>query len=192
MVEQQRMLAQEQQLAAQREMELRERREMLMQRRMQREQESQALQEQRQMAEQLEIQRAANEAVLVPQTQEDVEVTLQDDVQEIASFENQEMIQSEIIQPMEVNEMQDATSNEGYIKLAEYLSDSLTQKKSAKAMVNELKMAKMMGMFSQEILEDVLSQDFDQLVSTLSGIRSNLRSPKSRITLKSVMEGLSK
>ena len=202
MMEQQRAIVQEQQAAAQREMQLRERREMLMQRRLQREQETQVLQERRQMAEQLEMQRAATEEVQVLQPQEDVEVLMQDDVQDSESFENQEIIQPEIIQPetiqqeiiqsTEVNEMSDATSNEGYIKLAEYLSDSLSQKKSAKGMINELKMAKMMGMFSQEILDDVLSQDFDQLVNTLSGIRSNLRSPKSRIVLKSVMEGLKK
>ena len=191
------MIAQEQQAAAQREMQLRERREMLMQRRLEREQENQMLDERRQMAEQLETQRAMNAQayeesdveIEIPQMNEAVEIQVQNDVQESATtFETQEYVEP----VLEVNEMQDATQNEGYVKLAEYLSDSLNQKKAPKSMVNELKMAKMMGMFSQEILDEVLSQDFDELVNILSGIRSNLRSPKSRIALKSVMEGLKK
>jgi len=192
MVEQQRLIVQEQQAAAQREMQLRERREMLMQRRMEREQESQMLQERQQVAEQLEVQRATSEEVIVSSHQGDVGVSLENEVQESPSFENLDHVQQEPIPPVEVNEMQDTTSNEGYVKLAEYLSDSLSQKKTANTMVSELKMAKMMGMFSQEVLDNVLSGDFDTLVLTLSGIRSDLRSPKSRIALKSVMEGLKK
>lgn len=197
MMEQQRLIAQEQQAAAQREMQLRERREMLMQRRLEREQENQMLDERRQMAEHLETQRAmnaqayeeSNVEIEIPQTNEEFEIQVQNDVQESPiNFEPQEYVEP----ILEVNEMQDATQNEGYIKLAEYLSDSLNQKKTPKSMVNELKMAKMMGMFSQEILDEVLSQDFDELVNILSGVRSNLRSPKSRIALKSVMEGLKK
>jgi len=171
---------------------LRERREMLMQRRMEREQESQMLQERQQVAEQLEVQRATSEEVIVSSHQEDVGVSLENEVQESPSFENLEHVQQEPIRPVEVNEMQDTPSNEGYAKLAEYLSDSLSQKKTANTMVSELKMAKMMGMFSQEVPDNVLSGDFDTLVLTLSGIRSDLRSPKSRIALKSVMEGLKK
>ena len=87
--------------------------------------------------------------------------------------------------------MPDNTSaNEGFVKLADYLHGAISEKKSAKAIVGELKMARMMGMFSQDVLNEILATDFDELVGTLSGVHDSLRSPKARLILKDVMKGM--
>ena len=84
-----------------------------------------------------------------------------------------------------------STPSEGYVKLANYLNGALDEGKSAKAIVGELKMALMMKMFSRDVLNEVLAEDFDNLVSIVGGVHSRLKSPKSRIILKEVIKGLS-
>ena len=85
-----------------------------------------------------------------------------------------------------------ASDQDGYTQLAEYLEKSISERKSASGIINELKMALMMGMFSRDTLNEILAEDFDTLATRLSDIRPSLRSPKSRKILKTVMEGMRK
>ena len=182
MIEQQRMIAQEQEAAAHREMALRERREMLLQRRIEREQENEVLAQRQEMAQHFEAVRASAEENPQVEDVQEVDFTPQNAVVEDYS-------ETHIYEEQEVTEM---SETEGYGKIADYLAESVAKKKSASAMINEIRMAKMMGMFSQDMLTSFLSREFDGLVTELSALQPSLRSPKARITLKSVMEGLKK
>jgi hypothetical protein len=182
MIEQQRLIAQEQEAAVHREMALRERREMLLQRRIEREQENEMLAQRQEMAQHLETVRAGAEENPQVEDVREVDFTPQDAVVEDYS-------ETPIYEEQEVTEMSDT---EGYGKLADYLAESVAKKKSASVVINEIRMAKMMGMFSQDMLTSVLSREFDELITELSSLQPSLRSPKARITLKSIMEGLKK
>ena len=89
-----------------------------------------------------------------------------------------------------MSEGTDSTPSEGYVKLADYLNGALGEGKNAKAIVGELKMALMMKMFSRDVLNEVLAEDFDTLVETVGGIHPRLKSPKSRLILKDVIKGM--
>jgi hypothetical protein len=45
-------------------------------------------------------------------------------------------------------------------------------------------------MFSKETLNSVLAEDFDTLLEKLGAIHPALKRPKSRVALKSVLEGM--
>lgn len=182
-IQQQRLLEQERQASVDREDALRQRREMLMQRRAEREQEF-AIQEAQQreiMAQQMAAQRGE------PQANDAFTNEALDKAETIEETENRDFATETT--PTEDPQM---AENDGYTQLAEYLDKSIADKKSASSIINEIKMALMMGMFSRDVLNDVLATDFDELVRILSDIKPSLRSPKARITLKAVMEGVSK
>ena len=190
MIQQQRMIEMEQQAAATREMALRERREMLVQRRREREAALAAEAAQRQqMAEQIQQSRQQPPA--------EVEVVDIDD-SPVAEFQAstgeayvnmpEPVIQTE--EPIMGDSNEGATPSEGYVKLADYLNGALNDGKNAKSIVGELKMALMMNMFSRDVLNEVISEDFDTLVDTVGGIHPRLKSPKARLILKDVVKGM--
>lgn len=191
MIEQQRMLELEQQAAESREVALRERREMLLQRRMEREQALAAEEAQRvQMAQHFQAQREASVAPMSePANTQIVEAPLAPETP--PTFTEEEM---QPPQTQEISEMPENTPSsqpsEGFVKLADYLNGAIAEKKNAKAIVGELKMARMMGMFSQEVLSEILATDFDELITIVSGVHESLRSPKARLILKDVMKGM--
>lgn len=83
-------------------------------------------------------------------------------------------------------------NNEGLKKLAEYLSSALKDKKSSQRIVGEIQMALTMGMFSRADLNNILNTDFDVIIESLCQFDAGLKSPKSRVVLKSVMDALKK
>jgi hypothetical protein len=195
---QQQNMEQERQLAVQRETSLRERRQMLEDRRRQRELEIQQEQQRIEMAQELE--RARQEVVYQEEIppQEDIRVEPENTFIPQEEFIEPNQLDvpinietPEVIleQPIGESEM-DSESNEGYLKLADYLATAISEKKKAKTIVNELKMARMMNMFSAETLKSVISQDFDTLVQILSSHHPSLKSPKARLILKDVLKGM--
>lgn len=191
-IQQQRMLEMEQQAAMSREVALRERREMLVQRRREREEALAAEAAQRQqMAEDMQQSRH--------QPPPDVEVVDIDSPPlaeyQIPAGEAYADMPEPAVQ-MEESIMADShkgsAPSEGYVKLADYLSGALNDGKNAKSIVGELKMALMMNMFSRDVLNDVLSVDFDTLVETVGGVHPRLKSPKARLILKDVIKGMKK
>lgn len=183
LIEQQQAIEAERNAAIDRENSLRERREMLLQRRAQRDQELEyEAQARMQMAEQLQQTRTP------PQPSPSPSPTPTSEQPIIEEWESP--IQATKTEE-EVTEMSE-DSNDGYKKLAEYLNTAIKDKKSSQAIVREIKGALMLGMFSKETLDEILAKDFDELINTLSTYKSSLHSPKARVTLKSVMEGLKK
>lgn len=79
---------------------------------------------------------------------------------------------------------------EGYSKLADYLFEAMKANKKPSAIVKELKMALMMGMISRDMIDDVLSKDFNDLVGIMQMFHPDLATPKSKIALKTIMEGM--
>lgn len=198
LIMQQQNMEQERQLAVQRETSLRERRQMLEDRRRQRELEIQQEQQRIEMAQELE--RARQEVVYQEEIppQEDIRVEPENTFIPQEEFIEPNQLDvpinietPEVIleQPIGESEM-DSESDEGYLKLADYLSTAISEKKKAKTIVNELKMARMMNMFSAETLKSVISQDFDTLVQILSSHHPSLKSPKARLILKDVLKGM--
>ena len=203
---------QERQASAQREADLRARRQMLLERRIARDEETQQVQEmrQKQMQEALFAQQLKQEELarqqqeeLARQQQEELarqqqEVPVQtppQEVEQVVLDQNDQPITIEIDESQVLNLNESETdmanqSNEGYKKLADYLKEAVEAKKTASGIVGELKMALMMGMFSKDTLNEVLSNDFDTLIGILGGYHGELKSPKSRILLKDVLKGL--
>lgn len=189
-LEQQRVLELEHQAAENRESALRERREMLLQRRMEREQLLAAENAQRQqVAEQYQTQRAPT-----PSAPIDAHVTESPLPPGAHPIPFEEEITPPQTQTEELSEMSENTPSsqpsDGFIKLADYLNGAIAEKKNAKAIVGELKMARVMGMFSQDVLNEILATDFDELIAIVSGVHGSLRSPKARLILKDVMKGM--
>ena len=79
---------------------------------------------------------------------------------------------------------------DAFQQLADYVTKSLSEKKKASAVVGELKMASMMGMFSKESMNQVLNRDFDELVSIMSGFHGNLKTPKARTFMRAIVDGM--
>jgi len=79
---------------------------------------------------------------------------------------------------------------DAFKQLADYLTKSISEKKKASAVVGELRMASMMGMFSKESMDQVLNRDFDELVSIMSEIHGNLKTPKARTYMRAIVDGL--
>ena len=190
MIQQQRMIEMEQQAAMNREVALRERREMLVQRRREREAALAAETAQRQhMAEQMQQSRQQAEA--------EVEVVDIDNTP-VAEYQipageayvdvPEPAVQTE--EPIMVDSNEGNAPSEGYVKLADYLNGALNDGKNAKSIIGELKMALMMNMFSRDVLNEVLSEDFDTLVEIVGGVHSRLKSPKARLILKDVVKGM--
>ena len=187
-IQQQRMIEMEQQAAVNREVALRERREMLLQRRMEREQALAAEDAQRQaMAEQIQQSRQQ----VQPQTVEFAEPVEPAEL-EVQPQQNQEAVVAEPVyeEAVTMSEETNSAPSEGYVKLADYLNGALEEGKNAGAIVGELKMALMMKMFSRDVLNEVLAEDFDTLVGIVGGIHPRLKSPKSRLILKDVIKGM--
>jgi hypothetical protein len=182
-IQQQRMIELEQQAAMDREAALRERREMLLQRRMEREHTLAMEDAQRQaIANQIQQSRQQVQPPNVEFAEPSMPVEPEVQPQSIqAEPEYEEAVMSEGT---------DSTPSEGYVKLADYLNGALGEGKNAKAIVGELKMALMMKMFSRDVLNEVLAEDFDTLVETVGGIHPRLKSPKSRLILKDVIKGM--
>jgi len=195
LLEQQRAIEMERSAAVERETSLRERREMLLQRRAQRDFELEAEMRQRaEMAQQLEMARVQTPSpspILAPKN---IQAVIEEPLDN--PLENQVPItldENPILEPKENGEMSnESTTNDGYAKLADYLNTALKDKKSAQAIIREIKGALMLGMFSQDTLNEVLATDFDVLITRLSANRSALHSPKARVALKTIMEGLKK
>ena len=186
LLEQQQVLEFERNSAIERENSLRERREMLLQRRAQRDVELEAEARQRQeMAQQLAQMRVQNNPQPTP-TPINTQSPIEQPIEELS--ENIET-SVEDTQPTQEAVMSN-TPNEGYAQLADYLHKALKDKKSSQTIVREIKGALMLGMFSKDTLNEVLATDFEVLITNLSAHQSSLHSPKARVTLKSVMEGL--
>ncbi|MHA1961404.1 MAG: hypothetical protein ACW99U_14375 [Candidatus Thorarchaeota archaeon] len=169
--------------ADERELALRERRQMLEQRRILRER--QISEERAVAAQEIERQRQANLANIQQYTapqQADVA-----DVDPVSSPSSELSISEGPIGP--VDTIGD-DGMEGYRQLADYLNTALSEGKQPSAIVSQLKMAQMMGMFSKETLNSVLAEDFDTLLEKLGAIHPALKRPKSRVALKSVLEGM--
>jgi hypothetical protein len=161
---------------------------MLMQRRAEREQALAAEDARRQeMAEQMQQARQPE-----PATVEVVDI--EDEPPIAAEIQNPEGVAMDIDVPIQTEEPimadTDTTPGEGYVKLADYLNGALNDGKGAKAIVGELKMALMMNMFSRDVLDEVLSEDFDTLVEIVGGVHARLKSPKARLVLKDVVKGM--
>lgn len=195
LLEQQQRLELERQAAVDREMSLRERREMLTQRRIEREAAMEAERSRESLARQIAESRQApvrapNPLPRNPAQTESVEVDdspLDVDI-DVGIVNENPTTTTDREEPMS----DQAAGGEGYEKLAEYLDKAMSDKKSAQTIVREIKGALMLGMFSRDVLNEVLAQDFDTLVGILSGYKSSLHSPKARVALKQVMEGLKK
>jgi len=76
-----------------------------------------------------------------------------------------------------------------YTAVGEYLSKALSEGKGVQQVVNEINTAKMLGYFSTDDLHRLLSEDFEILMGNLSTFPS-LRSPKSRIKIRQIINGL--
>ena len=182
LLEHQQQAGQQREAAEQRELALRERREMLQRRRMEREFE--IAQERGGVAQDMARRRdveAAPVASPIPETSFEIADARDFEYPESSSFVAEEVSS---IPPG------DDMENDGYTQLADYLQKSLSEGKQPSGIVKELKMARMMGMFSQEVLRDVLAENFDDLVSKLGSIHPDLKRPKSRIALKTIVEGM--
>ena len=179
MIQQQRMIEMEQQAAINREVALRERREMLLQRRMERENDMEA--------EAIQRQAAANHLQQIRQPIEFVEPP----PEKLSPHQTMEAPREEpVFEEAVMSDTPASAPSEGYVKLADYLNGALDENKNAKAIVGELKMALMMKMFSREVLNEVLAEDFDTLVGIVGEIHPRLKSPKSRLILKDVIKGM--
>lgn len=191
MIQQQRMLELEQQAAENREIALRERREMLLQRRMEREESMAAEEAHRQaMAQQLQQSRQAPQPDFTPPiAPEDMYSEAHEPPQMEAALEAPpQSIEEEPLMSDSVNPT--PPPSEGFVKLADYLNGALSEGKNAAAIIGELKMALMMKMFSKDTLNEVLSEDFDSLISIVGGVHPRLKSPKARLVLKDVVKGM--
>ena len=194
MIAQQRQLEYEQNAAINRENALRERREMLLRKRNEREQSLAEEQDRITMAQRMELARQqqmveANSGLQVASDQgEIIEQPTESQAVEALSPQVTEDY-TENLTEKESDAM--ATSDQDAFKqLADYVDKSLSEKKKAGSVVNELKMASMMGMFSKDDINTVLSRDFEELVSMMSGFHSSLRTPKARTFMKSIVDGM--
>lgn len=190
LLEQQQRIEDERQAAADREMSLRERREMLTQRRLEREAALESERERNALARQMAATRqpppppaVANAAPAADFLSEPVDTGNPEAVYTSAP-ENRNQAED----TMPTDETPDA--GEGFAQLADYLDKAMKEKKSSQAIIRELKGALMLGMFSRDVLNEVLAKDFDELVTILSSHKSSLHSPKARVTLKAVMDGM--
>jgi hypothetical protein len=194
MIAQQRQLEYEQNAAIDRENALRERREMLLRRRNEREQSLAEEQDRITMAQRIELARQqqmveASSGLQVATDQGEIlEQTTEPQAVEALSPQVTEDYTENLI-GKESDAM--ATSDQDAFKqLADYVDKSLSEKKKAGSVVNELKMASMMGMFSKDDINTVLDRDFEELVSIMSGFHSRLRTPKARTFMKSIVDGM--
>jgi hypothetical protein len=199
MIAQQRQLEYEQNAAIERENALRERREMLIQRRQEREQSLAEEQQRIAMAQQIELARQQSQTTEPPEPNLQVETVIADEPTEIPQADventlhpnpNVEPLPQNINTEME-SEMTPA-EQDAFKQLADYVNKSISEKKKANSVVNELKMASMMGMFSKEDMSNVVNRDFEELVTIMSGFHSNLRTPKARTFMKTIVEGMKK
>lgn len=199
MIAQQRQLEYEQNAAIERENALRERREMLIQRRQEREQSLAEEQQRIAMAQQIELARQQSQTTEPSEPNLQVETVIVDELTEIPQADventlhpnpNVEPLPQNINTEME-SEMTPA-EQDAFRQLADYVNKSISEKKKANSVVNELKMASMMGMFSKEDMSNVVNRDFEELVTIMSGFHSNLRTPKARTFMKTIVEGMKK
>ena len=197
MLAQQRQLEYEQNAAIERENALRERREMLLRRRSEREQSLAEEQERIAMAQQIELARqqqmaesTPEEPQITPQQDEIVEQPTDAQTVEVIPPQDTEVF-TDNLTPKEPEAMT-PSEQDAFKQLADYVNKSLSEKKKAGSVVNELKMASMMGMFSKDDINTVLNRDFEDLVSIMSGFHSNLRTPKARTFMKSIVDGMKK
>jgi hypothetical protein len=192
LLEQQQRVEEERQAAVERELSLRERREMLTQRRLERESALDAERQRNEMARQMAVLRQPAPApapvrqptpapVPAPEeiVSEPVDIPQGEDITDATPEQEEVSVSTENIE-----------GGEGFAQLADYLDKAVKDKKSSQAIVRELKGALMLGMFSRDVLNEVLAKDFDSLVSILSSHKNSLHSPKARVTLKAVMEGM--
>jgi hypothetical protein len=199
MIAQQRQLEYEQNAAIERENALRERREMLIQRRQEREQSLAEEQQRIAMAQQIELARQQSQTTEPSEPNLQVETVIADEPTEVpqAGVENT-LHSSPNVEPLPQNintEMESEmtpTEQDAFKQLADYVNKSISEKKKANSVVNELKMASMMGMFSKEDMSNVVNRDFEELVTIMSGFHSNLRTPKARTFMKTIVEGMKK
>ena len=173
LIQQQRALEMERQAASDREVALRERREMLLRRRLEREQAIEQEDARAKVAQQIQELREP----ITPEPEPD---SLRVDDTEAYATHN----------TIEESSVSESTENDGYTKLANYLNEAISHKKSSSAIVGELRMALAMRMFDKETLKEVLDTEFEALVKTLSDIHPRLGTPRARIVLGEVMEGM--
>ena len=179
LMQQQRALEMERQAASDREVALRERREMLLRRRLEREQAIEQEDARAKMAQQIQELREP----IIPEPEPELEPdSLRVDDTEAHAIHKHNTI--------EESRMSESTENDGYTKLANYLNEAIEHKKSSSVIVGELKMALAMRMFNKETLKEVLDTEFEALVKTLSDIHPRLGTPRARIVLGEVMEGM--
>jgi len=190
-VEQQRLLEQERAAATAREASLRERREMLLRKRQEREMRSSEEAEYHAQMETAQREQLASQLLSLREAQEPEDILEQAPLSD-ASLSGEPSTPSPETTDIFTGDNNMASDQDGYTQLAEYLEKSISERKSASGIINELKMALMMGMFSRDTLNEILAEDFDTLATRLSDIRPSLRSPKSRKILKTVMEGMRK
>lgn len=199
MIAQQRQLEYEQNAAIERENALRERREMLLQRRQEREQSLAEEQQRIVMAQQIELARQQSQNVQPSKIPQQVETLAEEEPIEIPQVDVENTLHSpsdiEILPPNSNIEMESTMTpaeQDAFKQLADYVNKSISEKKKASSVVNELKMASMMGMFSKEDMSNVVNRDFEELVTIMSGFHSNLRTPKARTFMKTIVEGMKK
>ena len=192
---QQRQLEYEQAAAADRENALRERRRMLLQRREERERLLREEVERQNVAQEMELARQQThvptevvQGEVVPTELVQAEVIPTEAVQADPTVEIIPTSQEEFT--LEESSMElSPEEQDAFKQLADYVQKSLSEKKTASAVVNELRMAKMMGMFSEASMNSVLGKDFEDLVNIMSTYH-NLRTPKARTFIRNVVDGL--
>ncbi len=186
-IAQQRQLEYEQEAAIDRETALRERRQMLLQRRAEREQLLQEEQGRIEIAQQMELNRQQmSNADIIDVDADAVEMPTVEVEPPVVTQEKSIPTPTQEANAMSLSpEEQDA-----FRQLADYVTKSLSEKKKAPAVVGELKMAGMMGMFSKDSMTQVLNRDFDELVSIMSGFHTNLKTPKARTYMRAIVDGM--
>lgn len=97
-----------------------------------------------------------------------------------------------IIEEPTPNQQDIQMADDPYKKLADYLNESIQAKKTADAMANELRFARMTGMFSAEAMNTVLNRNFDELVNQLATYHASLHTPRARATLTALLANLKK
>ena len=154
-------------------------------------QRQQLIEARRQDAIQRQEQLRARREMLIARRQERIEPPSSEDVVEVVQLNEEETMPSPPPTPEVFEEgTQMSTRDEAFKKLADFLGEGIAKKKTSSAMIRELKMAEMMGMFSAEAKQAILSEDFEKLHSELVQHNERLKTPRGRKTALEVYRGL--
>ena len=89
-----------------------------------------------------------------------------------------------------VEEPDQGEDMDAYSKVADFINTAISSGKSVSKAAGEIRLARTMGVFKKEHLEQVLNTPFEELVNTLANKQPSLRTPRARKYMKELVDTL--